>query len=153
MSRGRVPCPTPNGGRGRGAQPLRLRPTSAWSYSPPRRAPRPRPRPPRRPRRGVLRTLDQLLRLDEAAVLVLGHELEPDPAAGLVDLLHDDVDDVAAADHVLDVRHPAGADVRDVQQPVRALLQLDEGAELGRLDDLAGVRVADLRLLGQGADG
>ena len=55
--------------------------------------------------------------------------------------------DVAAADHVLDVRDPARADVRDVQQAVGALLQLDEGAELGRLDDLAGVRVADLGLL------
>src|SRR5207302_5090122 len=101
----------------------------------------------RRPRRRVLRPLDQLLRLDESAVLVLRDELEAYPAAGLVDLLHDDVDDVAAAHHVLDVRDPARADVRDVQQPVGALLQLDEGAELGRLHDLAGERVADLGLL------
>src|SRR5690242_20793831 len=101
----------------------------------------------RRTRRRVLRALDQLLGLDEASVLVLRDELEPDPAARLVDLLHDDVDDVAAAHHVLDVRDPARADVRDVQETVGALLQLDEGAELGRLHDLAGERVADLRLL------
>src|SRR5438270_4200550 len=95
----------------------------------------------RRPRRRVLRPLDQLLRLDEAAVLVLRDELEADPAAGLVDLLHDDVDDVAAAHHVLDVRDAARADVRDVEETVRPLLQLDEGAELRRLHDLAGVGV------------
>ena len=95
--------------------------------------------------RSVLRPLDQLLGLDERAVLVLGHELEADPAALLVDLLHDHVEHVAAVDHVLDVADAAGADVGDVQQAVRALLQLDEGAELRRLDDLAGVRVPDLR--------
>src|SRR5205823_2956106 len=67
-------------------------------------------------------------------------------------LLHLDVDNVAAGHHVLDVPDAAGADVRDVQQPVRALRQLDEGAELSRLDDLAGVLVADLGLLGQTLD-
>ena len=46
----------------------------------------------------------------------------------------------------------ARADVRDVEQSVGALLQLDEGAELRRLDDLAGVGVADLGLLRQGVD-
>src|SRR5215213_7422502 len=56
----------------------------------------------RGPRRRVLRPLDQLLRLDEAAVLVLVDELEADPAACLVHLLHDHVDDVAAGHHVLD---------------------------------------------------
>src|SRR5439155_25641484 len=56
----------------------------------------------RRPRRGVLRPLDQLLRRDEAPVLVLLHELQPDPSARLVDLLDDDVDDVAPLEHVLD---------------------------------------------------
>src|SRR5881392_2318077 len=106
----------------------------------------------RRTRRRVLRPLDQLLRLDEPAVLMLRDELEADPAASLVDLLNDDVHDVAAAHHVLDVRDPARADVRDVQEPVSALLQLDEGAELRRLDDLAGERVADLRLLRQRLD-
>src|SRR5690242_16614730 len=106
----------------------------------------------RRTRRGVLRPLDQLLGLDEAAVLVLRDELQADPAAGLVDLLHDDVDDVAAAHHVLDVGDTARADVRDVEQSVGALLQLDEGAELGRLHDLAGERVADLGLLRQSLD-
>src|SRR5205807_10160303 len=83
-------------------------------------------------RRRVLRPLDQLLGLDERPVLVLGHELEADPAALLVDLLHDDVEHVAAGDHVLDVADPARADVRDVEQPVGALLELDEGAELRR---------------------
>ena len=75
----------------------------------------------------------------------LAIELQPDAATVLVDLLHEDVDDVAAAHDVLDVRDPARADVRDVQEPVRALLELDERAELGRLHDLARVRVADLR--------
>jgi hypothetical protein len=45
-----------------------------------------------------------------------------------------------------------GPHVRDVQEAVGALLQLDESAEVGRLHDLAGVLVADLRLLGQGLD-
>jgi hypothetical protein len=39
------------------------------------------------------------------------------------------------------VRDAAGTHVRDVEQAVRPLLQLDEGTELGRLDDLAGVGV------------
>src|SRR5207302_5291850 len=106
----------------------------------------------RGPRRRGLRPLERLLRLDESAVLVLRDELEADPAAGLVDLLHDDVHEVAAAHHVLDVRDPARADVRDVQEPVGALLQLDEGAELGRFHDLAGERVADLGLLRERLD-
>src|SRR5436190_470132 len=96
----------------------------------------------RRTRRRVLRPLDQLLRLDEAAVLVLRDELEADAAARLVDLLHDHVDDVAPRHDVLDVADAAGTDVRDVEQAVGALLQLDEGAELRRLHDLAGVGVA-----------
>src|SRR5436190_23986205 len=106
----------------------------------------------RRTRRRVLRPLDQLLRLDEAAVLVLRDELEADAAARLVDLLHDHVDDVAARHDVLDVSDAARADVRDVEQAVGALLQLDEGAELRRLHDLAGVGVADLGLLREGLD-
>src|ERR687892_652908 len=91
-------------------------------------------------RRSFLRPLDELLRHDEAAVLVLGHELEANASPLLVHLLHDHVDDVAAPHHVLDVRDPARADVGDVEQAVGALLQLDEGAELRRLDDPAGVR-------------
>ena len=83
---------------------------------------------------------------------MLRDELEADPAALLVDLLDDHVEHVAAGDHVLDVGDATGADVRDVQQAVGALLQLDEGAELRRLDDLAGVRVPDLRLLRQRLD-
>src|SRR5687767_7632868 len=61
--------------------------------------------------RRVLRPLDQLLGLDERLVLVLRHELEPDPATLLVDLLNDHVQHVAAVDHVLDVPNPARADV------------------------------------------
>src|SRR5207244_9201166 len=102
-----------------------------------------------RSRRGVLGALDQLLGLDERAVLVLGDQLQADPAAVLVDLLDDHVHDVAAGHHVLDVTNPAGADVRDVEQTVGALRQLDEGPELGRLDDLARVFVPDLRRLGE----
>src|SRR2546425_7905240 len=89
----------------------------------------------RRPRRCILRPLDQLFRLDEVAVLVLRDQLEADPPAGLVDLLHDDIDHVAASHHVLDVADPARPDVRDVEQAVRALLQLDESAELKKGTD------------------
>src|SRR5215468_7178118 len=99
-----------------------------------------------------LGALDQLLRLDEPAVLVLRDQLEADPAALLVDLLNDDVQDISAVDHVLDPGDSAGADVRDVQQPVGALLELDERAEVGRLDDLSRVGVADLGLLRQRTD-
>src|SRR5579862_1229647 len=106
----------------------------------------------RRPRRRILRPLDQLLRLDEAAVLVLRDELQPDAAARLVDLLDDDIDDVAALHDVLDVAHTARAYVRDVEQAVGALLQLDESTELRRLHDLAGVRVPHLRLLRDALD-
>src|SRR5437773_6548944 len=67
-------------------------------------------------RRRVLRPLDQLLGLDEVAVLVLGDELQADPAAVLVHLLHDHVEHVSARDHVLDVGDAAGADVGNVQQ-------------------------------------
>jgi hypothetical protein len=95
------------------------------------------------PRRSRLRALDELLWLNEPTVLVLGDELEADPAASLVDLGHLHVEDVAATDHVFDVGDPAGPHVRDVQKAVGALLQLDEGTEVGRLDDLAGVLVAD----------
>ena len=75
---------------------------------------------------------------------MLRDELEADAATRLVDLLHDHVDDVAACHDVLDVPDAARADVRDVEQPVGALLQLDERAELRRLDDLAGVGVPHL---------
>ncbi|HXF98601.1 MAG TPA: hypothetical protein VNJ46_08325, partial [Gaiellaceae bacterium] len=61
---------------------------------------------------------------------MLRDELEADPAALLVDLLDDHVEHVAPRDHVLDVRDAARADVRDVQQPVGALLELDERAEV-----------------------
>src|SRR5204863_2671585 len=67
-------------------------------------------------RRRVLRPLDQLLGRHDAAVLVLRDQLEADPAALLVDLLHEHVEDVATVDHVLDVADAARADVGDVQQ-------------------------------------
>ena len=53
--------------------------------------------------RGVLRPLDQHVRHDEAAVLVLGHELEADATPLLVDLLHDDIDDVTTRHHIFDM--------------------------------------------------
>src|SRR5438477_12405603 len=102
--------------------------------------------------RCVLGPLDQLLGADRRAVLVLLDQLEADPAARLVDLLDEHVEDVAALDHVLDVADAAGAHVRDVEQPVGPLLELDEGAELRRLHDLAGVGVPHLPLLRQVAD-
>src|SRR5437763_6439606 len=103
-------------------------------------------------RRCVLGPLDQLLRLNEVAVLVLGDQLEADPAAILVDLLDEDVEHVAAPDHVLDVADAARADVGDGKQAVGSLLQLDEGAELRGLHDLARVGVADLRGLRERLD-
>ena len=45
---------------------------------------------------------------------MLGDELEADAAASLVDLGHLDVEDVAAADDILDVRDPAGSDRKSV---------------------------------------
>src|SRR3954447_2554479 len=103
-------------------------------------------------RRGVLRPLDELLGADQVLALVLLHELEPDPSACLVDLLDDHVENVAAGDHVFDVVDAPGADVRDVEQAVGALLQLDERTEVGGLDDPSCVGVSDLRLLGEVAD-
>ena len=46
-------------------------------------------------RRGILGALDQLLGLDERAVLVECDELQADASASLVDLLDDDVQDVS----------------------------------------------------------
>src|SRR5204863_245423 len=78
---------------------------------------------------------------------------QPDAAALAVDLDHADVELLAAVEHVLDGVDPlAGRHVRDVQQAVGALGELDERAERGRLHDLAGVLVADLDLLGHLAD-
>src|SRR5882757_5188139 len=74
---------------------------------------------------------------------------QADAATLLVDLDDADVDLVAAVEHVLDgLGALAGLHVRDVQQAVGALGELDEGAEGGRLDDLALELVADLDLLG-----
>src|SRR3954468_12637920 len=85
-------------------------------------------------------------------VRVIG-EAQADTAALAVDLDHADRHLVALVEHLLDRRRAlARGDVRDVQQAVGALGELDEGAERGRLDDLAGVLVADLDLLGHRAD-
>src|SRR5215207_676371 len=83
---------------------------------------------------------------------VLG-QAQPDAAALAVDLDHADRHLVALVEHLLDRRRTlARSDVRDVQQAVGPLGKLDEGAEGGRLDHLAGVLVADLDLLGHGPD-
>src|SRR3954451_24746218 len=80
-------------------------------------------------------------------------QAQADSAALLVDLDHAHVDLVAAVEHGLDRLGPlAGLDVRDVQQAVGALGELDERAERRRLDDLAVELVADLDLLGHRPD-
>src|SRR4051794_26516529 len=85
-------------------------------------------------------------------VRVVG-EAQADAAALAVDLDHADGHLVALVEHLLDRRRAlARGDVRDVQQAVGALGELDERAERGRLHDLAGVLVADLDLLGHAAD-
>ena len=91
-----------------------------------------RPLFPRLARRSVLGPLYELLGRDERAILVLRDQLEADSSAVLVDLLDEHVDDVAAIHDVLDVSDPSRPHVRHVEKPVRALLQLDEGTELGR---------------------
>src|SRR3954449_13162030 len=85
-------------------------------------------------------------------VRVVG-EAQADAAALAVDLDHADGHLVALVEHLLDRRRAlARGDVRDEQQAVGALRELDERPERGRLDDLAGVLVADLDLLGHRAD-
>src|SRR5436309_2761856 len=57
-------------------------------------------------------------------------EAQADAPTLAVDLHHPHADLVAFGQHVLDAVHaPAGRDVGDVQQPVRALGELYEGAE------------------------
>src|SRR5215212_11060407 len=83
---------------------------------------------------------------------VLG-QAQADAPALAVDLAHAHGDLVALVEDLLDRPDAlAGRDVGDVQQAVGALGQLDEGAEGRRLDDLAGVLVADLDLLRHRAD-
>src|SRR5207245_9419072 len=81
-------APTGAGARPRAVSPAAV-PTAATAASTPAAV---TPRGALRPLagRGVLCPLDQLLRLDDRAVLMLADELEPDPAAGLVDLLDED---------------------------------------------------------------
>src|SRR4051812_27041959 len=68
----------------------------------------------------------ELLRRLAVDLRVVG-EAQADPAALAVDLDHAHVDLLAALEHVLDRVHAlAGLHVRDVQQPVGALRQLDE---------------------------
>jgi len=70
-----------------------------------------------------------------------------------VDLDHDHADLVPLVEDLLDRRDPlARGHIGDVQQAVGSLGELDEGAERGRLDHLAGELVADLDLLGHRAD-
>src|SRR4029079_6106373 len=72
---------------------------------------------------------------------------QTDPAALAVDLDHRDIEFAALAEDVLGGRGPlARLDRRDVEEAVGALDQLDEGAERGRLDDLALELIADLGL-------
>ena len=79
--------------------------------------------------------------------------MQADAIARLVDLDDLDGDRVAAADHVFDlVDALAAAELGDVDEPVDALLELDERAEVGGLDDLAGDDVADLDVLGHRLD-
>src|SRR5215510_4446065 len=68
----------------------------------------------------------------------VGGETQADPATLLVNLHRGDVDLVALVEDVLDRPDPlAGLHVGDVKQAVGALGELDEGAEVGRLHDLA----------------
>src|SRR4051794_8064662 len=80
-------------------------------------------------------------------------EAQAEPATLAVDLDHGHVELVALRQHIVDRLDPlAGLDVRDVEQPVGALGELDEGAERRRLDHLALELVPDLGLLGHRLD-
>src|SRR6185437_15504584 len=81
-------------------------------------------------------------------------EPQADPAPLLVDLDDGHVDLVALVEDILDCADPlARLHVGDVKQAVRALAELDEGAEVGGLDHLAGrIAVADLSVLGHRRD-
>ena len=79
-----------------------------------------------------------------AVVAVLADGRQRDLALG-VDVVDPHLDLVAQVDHVLDpVDALAPAELGDVDQAVAAGEDVDEGTELGDVDDLAGVDVADL---------
>src|SRR5918995_431506 len=91
--------------------------------------------------RGLVGDL-RIVRKAEADAAALGidlDDLDPQLVAAVHDLLHR-------------VRALARRDVGDVDQTVGALRELDEGAEGGRLHDLAGELVAELDLLRHRAD-
>ena len=71
---------------------------------------------------------------------MLGDELQADPAA-VLSTSWTITSSTSPREITSSMWATRRADVGDVQQAVGALLQLDEGAELGRLDDAAGVGV------------
>ena len=77
-------------------------------------------------------------------------EPERDAPVGLVDAQHLDLDHVADVDHLRGMhRALAPAHLGDVDQPLDALLQLDERAVVGDADDLALEPRADRIALGR----
>src|SRR5688572_19710453 len=72
--------------------------------------------------------------------------------AGLVDLEHLHVDDVALADDVRHGAHPLVGELRDVHEPVRSGHDLDEGAEIDHAPDRAAIDLAHLGLGREAAD-
>src|SRR6266536_1677305 len=76
---------------------------------------------------------------------------EVDPALA-IDLGHQHRDLVADVHHVLDARHPIVGKLGDVNQPLLARQDLDEGAERHQAGHLAGVDRASLDVLGEALD-
>src|SRR5947208_15773098 len=80
-------------------------------------------------------------------------EAQADAASFLVDLDDANLELVATLHHVVDgLGSLAGLDVRDVEEPVRALGELDERSECRGLDDSPLEGIANLDLLGHPAD-
>src|SRR6266480_1981581 len=83
----------------------------------------------------------------------IAREPQADAASLPVHLDHRHVELVALLEHVLHRAHAlTRLDVGDVEESVRALGQLDERSERGRLDDLARESVPHLGLLGHRLD-